>query len=179
MLHFRLITCLPLIWKLLTGTLAEELYKYLKKLTWEQMGYRKGSRNTKFQLLLDKMIVKDCKLRLTSLTVAQIDYHKAYNMVQHSWIQKRMEVFGVAVNVRAFVKPLTLVLRQTKKSYKVKMEGKRINHSLFMDDANLFAKNEDQIDSLVNTVRIFSEDIKKDLELPQCWVLIMKRGKVG
>ena len=179
MLHFRLITCLPLIWKLLTGTLAEELYKYLKKLTWEQMGYRKGSRNTKFQLLLDKMIVKDCKLRLTSLTVAQIDYHKAYNMVQHSWIQKRMEVFGVAVNVRAFVNPLTLVLRQTKKSYKVKMEGKRINHSLFMDDANLFAKNEDQIDSLVNTVRIFSEDIKKDLELPQCWVLIMKRGKVG
>ena len=130
------------------------------------MGYRKGSRNTKFQLLLDKMVVKDCKLWLTSLTVAQIDYHKAYNMVQHSWIQKRMEVFGVAVNVRAFVKPLTLVLRQTKKSYKVKMEGKRINHSLFMDDANLFAKNEDQIDSLVNTVRIFSEDIKKDLELP-------------
>ena len=85
------------------------------------MGYRKGSQNTKFQLLLDKMVVKDCKLRLTSLTVAQIDYHKAYNMVQHSWIQKRMEVFGVAVNVRAFVNPLTLVLRQTKKSYKVKM----------------------------------------------------------
>ena len=37
------------------------------------------------------MIVKDCK------------YCKAYDMVPHSWIQKCMEVFGVAVNVRSFV----------------------------------------------------------------------------
>ena len=29
--NFRPITCLPLIWKLLTGILAEELYEYLKK----------------------------------------------------------------------------------------------------------------------------------------------------
>ena len=29
-----------------------------------------------------------------------------------------------------------------------------------MDDLKLFTRNEDQIDSLVNTVRIFSEDIK-------------------
>ena len=63
--NFRPITCLPLIWKLLTGILAEELYEHLKKkknsLPWEQKGYRKGSRGTKDQLLIDKMIVKDCK----------------------------------------------------------------------------------------------------------------------
>ena len=29
--NFRLITCLPLIWKLLTGILAEEMYEHLKK----------------------------------------------------------------------------------------------------------------------------------------------------
>ena len=39
-------------------------------------------------------------------------------------------------------------------------------------------KNEDQIDSLVNTVRIFSEDIKIKFGLPKCRVLIMKREKV-
>ena len=62
--NFRPITCLPLIWKLLTDILAEELYKHLEKtnsLPWEQNAYRKGSRGTQDQQLIDKMIVKDCK----------------------------------------------------------------------------------------------------------------------
>ena len=221
--NFRPITCLPLIWKLLTGILAEELYEHLEKtnsLPWEQKGCRKGSRGTKDQLLIDKMIVKDCKKRLKSLAVAWIDYRKAYEMVPHSWIQKCMEAFGVAVNVRSFVNasmkqwnteltasnqrlgnvkirrgifqgdslspllfvlvmiPLTLVLRQTKASYELKKGGKKINHLLFMDDLKLFAKNEDQIDNLVNAVRVCSEDIKMEFGLPKYGVLIMKRGKV-
>ena len=47
-----------------------------------------------------------------------------------------------------------------------------------MDDLKLFAKNKYQIVSLVNTGRIFSEDIKMEFGLPKCGVLIMKRGKV-
>ena len=46
----------------------------------------------------------------------------------------------------------------------------------------MFAKNKDQIDSLVKnffyTVRIFSDDIKMGFGLPKGEVLIMKRGKV-
>ena len=48
--NFRPITWLPLIWKLLTGILAEELYEHLEKtnsLPFEQKGYRKGSRGIK------------------------------------------------------------------------------------------------------------------------------------
>ena len=41
-----------------------------------------------------------------------------------------------------------------------------------------FAKNEDQIDSLVNRIRFFSEDVKIEFGLPKCGVLIMKGGKV-
>ena len=85
--NFRPITCLPLLWKLLTGILAEELYEHLENtniLPWEQKGCRKGSQGTKDQLLIDKMIVKNCKKRLTSLAVAWIDYRKAYDMVPHS-----------------------------------------------------------------------------------------------
>ena len=69
--------------------------------------------------------------------------------------------------------PLTLVLRQTKASYELKKGGKKINHLLFLDDLKQFAKNEDQIDNLVNTVRIFSEGIKMEFG-----VLTMKRGKL-
>ena len=89
MSNFRPITCLPLTWKLLTGILAEELYEHLEKtnsLSWKQKGCKKGSRGTKDQPLIDKMIVKDCKRRLTSLAVGWIDYRKAYDMVPHSWI---------------------------------------------------------------------------------------------
>ena len=63
---FRPVTCLLLIWKLLTGILAEELYEHLEKtnsLPWEQKGCRKRSRSTKHQLLIGKMIAKDCKRR--------------------------------------------------------------------------------------------------------------------
>ena len=104
--NFRPITCLPLLWKLLTGILAEELYEHLEQaniLPWEQKGCRKGSRGTKDQLLIDKMIVKNCKKRLTSLAVAWIDYRKAYDMVPHIWIEKYMNTFGVAVNVSSFI----------------------------------------------------------------------------
>ena len=47
-----------------------------------------------------------------------------------------------------------------------------------MDDLKLFVKNVDQIDSLVNTVRIFSEDIKMEFGLSKCDVLNMKKGKL-
>ena len=47
-----------------------------------------------------------------------------------------------------------------------------------MDNLKLFVRNEDQIDSFVNTVRISSEHFKMEFKLPKCGVLIMKRGKV-
>ena len=45
-----------------------------------------------------------------------------------------------------------------------------------MDDLKLFSKNERGLDSLINTVRIFSADIKMEFEIEKCAVLIMKRG---
>ena len=73
------IPCVPLIWKLLTSILAEELYEHLEKtnsLQWEQKRCRKGSRGTKDQLLIDKIIVKDCKRWLTSLAVVWLNIVK-------------------------------------------------------------------------------------------------------
>lgn len=56
--NFIPITCLPLLWKLLSPVLAEELYRHLEEnnlLPREQKDYRKGSRGTKHQQLTDKM----------------------------------------------------------------------------------------------------------------------------
>jgi len=46
-----------------------------------------------------------------------------------------------------------------------------------MNDMKLLGKSEDQIDSLVQTVHLFSEDIGMEFGLKKCGVLLMKRGK--
>ena len=47
-----------------------------------------------------------------------------------------------------------------------------------MDYVKLFAKSYDQIDSLVNTVYTFREDIRMEFGIKKCGVLVFKRGKV-
>ena len=85
--NYRPITCLPLMWELLTGVIAEEMYNYLERetiLPEEQKGCKRGSRGTKDQLLIDKMVLNDCKKRHTNLSMTWIDYRKAYDLVPHS-----------------------------------------------------------------------------------------------
>ena len=53
----------------------------------------------------------------------------------------------------------------------------KINHLLFMDDIKLFGKSQNQIDSLVNTVYLFSSDIGMEFGIGKCGVLVMQRGK--
>ena len=64
-----------------------------------QKGCRKRSRGTKDQLLIDKMIIRNCKRRQTGLAMGWIDYKKAYDMVPHSWITKCLSMFKVADNL--------------------------------------------------------------------------------
>ncbi|XP_065069753.1 uncharacterized protein LOC135694801 [Rhopilema esculentum] len=47
-----------------------------------------------------------------------------------------------------------------------------------MDDLKLYAKNVEQINSLVRTVHIFSTDIGMEFGIKKCGVLILKRGKI-
>ena len=46
------------------------------------MSCRRKSRGTKDQLLIDKIILKDCKKRRTNLAMAWIDYRKTYDFVR-------------------------------------------------------------------------------------------------
>ena len=55
---------------------------------------------------------------------------------------------------------------------------KRLNYLLFVDDLKIFAKSENQIDPLLNTVYMFSEDIGMEFGIKKCGILTLKRGKV-
>ena len=47
-----------------------------------------------------------------------------------------------------------------------------------MDDLKLYGKSERDLESLIQTVRIYSSDIGMDFEIEQCASLVMKRGKI-
>ena len=70
--NYRPISCLPLIWKLIIGILAEKMYSHSERenvLSSEQKGCCQGSHGTKDQLLTDKTVLIDCKRRHTDLAM--------------------------------------------------------------------------------------------------------------
>ena len=97
--NYKPITCLPLIWKLLTGLIADQIYTHLdqeKLLPEEQKGCRKGSRGTNDPFYIDRAVIKEVMSRNKNLAMAWIDYKKVYDMVPHSWIKECLYLFGVA-----------------------------------------------------------------------------------
>ena len=51
--------------------------------------------------------------------------------------------------------------------------GEAINHLLFMDDLRLFPKSGRTLNSLIQTIRIFSEDIGMQFGIEKCAMLVM------
>ena len=83
---YRPITCLPLMWKLISGIAADEIYNHLEEndLSPEkQKGCPANNGGTKDQLLIDKAVMKNCRRRMVGLRMVWIDYQKAYDMVPH------------------------------------------------------------------------------------------------
>ena len=55
--------------------------------------------------------------------------------------------------------PLNHILRKCTDGFKLSKSQEKINHLMYMDDINLFAKNEKELETLIKTVRIYSQDI--------------------
>ena len=47
-----------------------------------------------------------------------------------------------------------------------------------MDDLKLYSRSEKGLDSLVQTVRVFSEDIAVEFGTEKCAMLVMEKGKI-
>ena len=103
--NYRPITCLPLMWKLLPGVIADQIYGHLD----QQKGCRKRSRETTDLLYIDRAVIREVKSRKKNLAMTWIDYKKAYDMAPHSWIKECFDLFGVAENIK------TLLVNSTEK----------------------------------------------------------------
>ena len=47
-----------------------------------------------------------------------------------------------------------------------------------MDDLKLYSRNEKELDSLVQTIRIFSKDIGMEFSIEKCAMLVIEKGKI-
>ena len=74
--------------------------------------------------------------------------------------------------------PLTLVLRKVKAGYDLGDGNGVINHLLFMDDLKVYGKNQNQVDTLVQTIRVVTTDMRMEFGINKCAMLIMKRGRL-
>ena len=73
--------------------------------------------------------------------------------------------------------PMTKILRQMRAGYM--LGNVKVNHLLFIDDLKIFGKNEKEIDSLLEIVKVFSCDIAMEFGIKKCGVAYIKRGKLS
>ena len=73
--------------------------------------------------------------------------------------------------------PLSLILRKAKAAYEFSGSRGKIKHLLFMNDLKLYSRNEKELDSLVQTICVFSEDIGMELGIEKRAMLVIEKEK--
>ena len=63
-------------------------------------------------------------------------------------------------------------------AYEFSENKEKINHLLFMDDLKWYSQSEKELDSLVQTVPVFSEDIGMEFGIEKCAMLVMGKGNI-
>ena len=95
------------MYKTLTGIIAKRISIHLEGqslLPAEQKECHPGNKVCKDQLMISKAVYEDCKRRKKNLSVAWIDYQKAFDSVPHSWVEKSIALVGVNSKIVRFCK---------------------------------------------------------------------------
>ncbi|KAI5748311.1 hypothetical protein M8J77_024164 [Diaphorina citri] len=225
--QYRPITCLNNMYKTLTKVLSERIYSHLSDndlLPNEQKGCLKNSYGCKDHLLTSKMIQKDCKNNRKSLSIAWIDYSKAFDSIPHSWLIETMNIYRIAPELLSFVTrtmttwkidlnltseqstlkvknislkngiyqgdsmspllfcmalfPLSSIISDSKTGYTCNNETHKISHLLYVDDLKLIAKDDEELQIQLETVKQFSDDIHMEFGLEKCAKATFQKGKL-
>ena len=73
--------------------------------------------------------------------------------------------------------PFNHILRKYTAGYKLSKSQEKINYLMYMDDIKLFARNEKKLENLIQSVRIYSQDIGMEFSREKCTMLVKKSGK--
>lgn len=100
------------------GKLPDKVCKFLDSKNVppdKQKGCRRGSQGTKDQLYINKIILREGKMRKKNLVMGCIDYKKACIIILHTWILECLELFGAAWQLTKKF-PEGLAIKQTLES---------------------------------------------------------------
>ena len=163
--NFRPITCLPIMYKVISSVINNRLLSHLttnKLIPEEQKGCAPNTYGCIDQLFIDSMILDDAKSRQKNLSIAWIDYRKAYDSIPHEWLIKSLEMHKFDQSIINFVKYSMLFWKTT---------------------LNINSTNETHTTSQINiNTGIFQGDSTSGLYfitslLPLSWLL--KQSKLG
>jgi hypothetical protein len=93
------------MYQTLTGIIAKRISTHLEEqslLPAEKKGCHPGSKGCKDQLMISKAIYENCRRRNKNLSIAWIDYQKAFDSVPLSWVEKSIELVGVNSKIVRF-----------------------------------------------------------------------------
>ncbi|XP_044760203.1 uncharacterized protein LOC123317662 [Coccinella septempunctata] len=100
--NYRPITCLSSVYKILTGVLTKYISRHIREhnlMTEEQGGCREKTKGCKELLVIDHIVTKQARKKLRNISVAWVDYKKAFDSVPHTWLLKVLEMHGIAGKV--------------------------------------------------------------------------------
>ena len=69
----------------------------------EQKSCQQGSFGAKDHLLINKLLTEDCKARHRSLSMAWVDYQKAYDSVLHCWVLQCLQLHKISLVLCRFL----------------------------------------------------------------------------
>ena len=69
------------------------------------------------------------------------------------------------------------ILKKCTGGHKFSKLQEKINHLMYMVDIKLFLENERGLETQIQTVRIYSQDIRMEFGIEKCAMLVMKSGK--
>ena len=73
--------------------------------------------------------------------------------------------------------PLNHIIRKCTAGYKLSKSQEKINLLMYMDDFKHFAKNGKELETLIQSVTIFNQDIGMEFDKEKYAMLIIKSGK--
>ena len=157
--NYRPITCLPIMYKILSSIVTFRMSHHINanKVIWnEQKGNASNTYGTIDQLIINKMVIDDVKLKQWNKSTARIDYKKAFDFVPHDWIIETPKIHKFDPITTKFLRK---AMNKWKRSLHLNHRDGQINTDRFSINTGIF-----QGDSLSGLLFILSL-------LPLCWLL--------